>query len=131
MLDSTRLIDAAALGRFVLLVSTVVVDELQHAPQRVRALLDQLSRATETVSITEETHALHAAYLDERIVNRKSSNDALHIAAATVARADAVVSWNFKDIVRLDRIKRFNDVNLSRGYGTIFIVSPSEVSWDE
>jgi len=53
------------------------------------------------------------------------------VAAATVARADAIVSWNFKHIVRLDRIRGFNAVNLMQGYGIITIVSPKEVNIDE
>lgn len=41
-----------------------------------------------------------------------------------------VVSWNFKHIVRLDRIKSYNQVNLSHGYGIMTIVSPKEVRFD-
>jgi hypothetical protein len=53
------------------------------------------------------------------------------VALATVARADAIVSWNFKHIVRLDRIRAFNAVNLSEGDGTMTIISPKEVNLDE
>jgi hypothetical protein len=48
-----------------------------------------------------------------------------------VSRVDAIVSWNFKHIVRLDRIKGYNQVNLSLGYGILTIVSPKEVQFDE
>ncbi len=49
----------------------------------------------------------------------------------TAARADAIVSWNFRDLVRDDRIKGFNRVNLDEGCGLIMIVSPHEVRFDE
>lgn len=49
----------------------------------------------------------------------------------TVARVDAIVSWNFKDIVRLDKIKAYNQVNLMNGYGIVQILSPKEVNVDE
>ena len=39
-------------------------------------------------------------------------NDMLHIALATIAEVDVLVSWNFKHIVRLDEIRLFNAVNL-------------------
>ena len=42
-------------------------------------------------------------------------DDATHVAAATVAKADAVVSWNFKHIVRLDKIKAYNEVEARDG----------------
>lgn len=50
-----------------------------------------------------------------------------HVALATIARGDAIISWNFKHIVRLDRIKGFNQVNLEMGYGEIVILLPMEV----
>ncbi|RUT07012.1 hypothetical protein DSM106972_022730 [Dulcicalothrix desertica PCC 7102] len=33
-----------------------------------------------------------------------------------VLRADGIVSWNFKHIVRLDRMRLYNQVNLLNGY---------------
>ncbi len=51
-------------------------------------------------------------------------DDATHVAAATVARADAIVSWNFRHIVRLRKIKAYNQVNLAQGYGILTILSP-------
>lgn len=53
------------------------------------------------------------------------------MAAATVARADAIVSWNFKYIVRMDRIRGFNAVNLAEGYAMIQIVRPKEVNLED
>ncbi len=46
---------------------------------------------------------------------------------AAVARADLIVSWNFKHIVHVDKIRRFNAVNLIEGYGLIDIRNPLEV----
>ncbi len=54
-----------------------------------------------------------------------------HVAAATVSRADAIVSWNFKHIVRIDKMRAYNQVNLQTGFGLLSIVSPREVRFDE
>ena len=54
-------------------------------------------------------------------------NDMLHIALATVAEVDVLVSWNFSHIVRLDKIRLFNAVNLAQGYKSLAIYSPREV----
>lgn len=51
--------------------------------------------------------------------------------AATVARADAIISGNFKHIVRLDKMKGYNQINLLNGYGILTIISPLEVTIDE
>jgi len=52
----------------------------------------------------------------------------VHVALATIANADIVVSWNFKHIVRFDRIRAFNAVNLEAGYKVLAIHSPREVA---
>lgn len=57
--------------------------------------------------------------------------DALHIALATVGQVDLVVSWNFKHIVRFDKIRLFKAVNREMGYKEIEIYSPREVARDD
>ena len=47
---------------------------------------------------------------------------------ATVAQVDVLVSWNFKHIVHLDKIRRFNAINQEHGYKAIEIYSPPEVT---
>lgn len=49
------------------------------------------------------------------------------IAMATLDRVDVLVSWNFKHIVNLNRMRLFNSVNLKLGYPMIDIRSPREV----
>jgi predicted nucleic acid-binding protein len=57
--------------------------------------------------------------------------DALHVALASVARADVLVSWNFKHLVQLRRIRGFHAVNVLRGYPLLEIRSPREVIDEE
>jgi predicted nucleic acid-binding protein len=130
--DSRRVLSAALEGIVVVCFSDTVARELEGAPDQVRELWNSLpSSCREQVTVTPEVEALSAAYIAAGVVGRTSLDDALHVAAATVTRADAVVSWNFKHIVRLDRIKGYNQVNLSLGYGIMTIVSPKEVRFDE
>jgi hypothetical protein len=70
---------------------------------------------------------LRDAYLAAGVVGPASAADAEHIAAATVAEVDIVVSWNFKHIVHFDKIRGFNGVNSLRGYRPLEIYSPVEV----
>ena len=44
-----------------------------------------------------------------------------------MADVDVLVSWNFKHIVRLDKIRLFNGVGLENGYRSLQIYSPREV----
>ena len=57
--------------------------------------------------------------------------DATHVAAATVARADLILSWNFKHLVNYNRIRKFNGVNALKGFAQIEIRSPLEVSYGD
>lgn len=130
--DSLRLIEAVRKGRFVLLLSDIVIRELEDAPEQVRAILPSLPAGTvERVELTEEVFELRDAYLAAEVVGARWQNDAAHVATATVARADAIVSWNFRHIVRLDKMKAYNQINLLKGYGILTIISPKEVFTDE
>lgn len=66
-------------------------------------------------------------YIKQGVVNKKHSIDAQHIALATRERVDVLVSWNFKHIVNLGLIRKFNAVNLMQGYQLLEIRSPLEV----
>lgn len=70
---------------------------------------------------------MRKAYLAAGVVGPASSNDAAHIAVATVADVDIVVSWNFKHIVHFDKIAGFEGVNLLHGFRSPRIHSPKEV----
>jgi len=67
------------------------------------------------------------AYIKEKALTIKSIDDAIHIATATIHRIDVIVSWNFKHIVNLNRIRIFNAVNLKHGYPVMEIRTPLEV----
>ncbi|WGV28666.1 hypothetical protein [Halotia branconii] len=130
--ESQRLIEALRKKKAIMLLSDLVIIELINAPADVRSILPSLpSEIIENVLLTEEIIMLRDAYLEARVVTSKSLNDAAHVAAATVARADAIVSWNFKHIVRLDKMRAYNQINLLNGYGILTIVSPKEVLFDE
>jgi predicted nucleic acid-binding protein len=125
---SERLLHLARSGKAIFIVSDLMIGELRRAPAHVQRVLDVLPRtAVEPVEESEESIALRDAYLAARVVGRTHANDAHHVALATVANVDMIVSWNFKDIVHFEKIKGFNTVNAAQGYGPIRIFSPLEV----
>ena len=96
---------------------------------RVKQLFFELKGlAAPPLTTTPEALDLSARYAAHGIVPPRFRNDMLHIALATVADADILVSWNFKHIVRFDKIRAFNAVNLEAGYKTLAIHSPREVA---
>jgi len=119
--------DVAA-GRFVVVIADAVLRELALAPEQVRGILKDLpADAVERITLTEEIGRLRDAYVREGVLGRASRNDAEHIASASVAVVDLLISWNFKHIVHFDKITGFEAVNLLHGYRPIRIYSPREV----
>lgn len=125
---SRRFFERVRAGEFTILVSQLVTDELGDAPSAVRAVVTSLpaSQVLE-VRISNEVRELAEAYLAEGILGDASRQDATHVAAATVAEADLILSWNFRHLVRYDNIRLFNGINALHGYPAIDIRSPLEL----
>ena len=130
--ESKRVIEYAREGRIIVLMSEIVIQEILKAPLRVQEVLTSLPSVTlERIELTPEIISLRDAYLAAKIVPPRWTDDATHVAAATIARADAIVSWNFSHIVRLDKMRAYNMINLMHGYGILTIISPKEVRYDD
>ena len=115
-------------GRHTLIVSAHTLRELQGAPEAVRKRLMDVPEGHQIVlADSAEAAELADAYLARGVVGPGSHADALHVALASVGRTDVLVSWNFRHIVNLGRIRLFHSVNIERGYGSIEIRSPTEV----
>ena len=50
-----------------------------------------------------------------------------HIAIATYHNVTVLSSWNFKHIVNLERIRRYNAINMEQGYKILEIRSPRDI----
>lgn len=115
-------------GRTTIIVSDILEAELLRAPAFVRALLLSLPGSSiEHIRLSPEAAALADKYIEARVVGRTSRADCQHIAIATICHADVLVSWNFKHIVNLDRIRGYNGINIQNGYKMIEIRTPREI----
>ena len=102
--------------------------ELSRAPAFVKNLLDELpSEVKLQVKLTQDAAVLADKYIEAGVVGRTSRADCQHIAIATLSRADVLVSWNFKHIVNLDRIRGYNGINYQNGYPMVEIRTPREI----
>jgi predicted nucleic acid-binding protein len=125
---SRKLFEEFKSDKKIAVISDVTLDEIENARQEVRDLLKLIPEENkEYVLNDEEAEYLAGAYLKEGAITRKFYEDALHIAIATINKVDVLVSWNFKHIVNLDRIKMYNGVNLKHGYIILEIRNPREI----
>lgn len=121
------LFDRIKKGEFIILYWTVTQDELENAPEKLKELVNSLKAdLTEFIEITDEAIDLATEYIKEKVVGQTSFADCLHIALATINRADFLVSWNFKHIVNIERIRGYNSINIKNGYKQLEIRSPRE-----
>jgi len=115
-------------GRYTAVMSDVTATEVAPAPEFVKSLHQELlGLPIELVHVDEDAVSLVQRYVERSVLGQRFLNDMLHIALATIAEVDVLVSWNFRHIVRLDKIRLFNAVNLEQGYKPLTIYSPREV----
>ena len=126
--DTKPLFNNIQQGVFDILYSSITEDELLGAPLPVRELLKNIPGQYKCkVELTEEATELADCYIKEKVVGKTSREDCYHIALATIHKADILVSWNFKHIVNVMRIRGYNSVNIKYGYSSIDIRSPKEI----
>ena len=128
---SRRLIEKCARGEATLVVSSVMLDELEGAPAAVRAVLEAYDNRLEVIEATNEIENLADRYIESGALSQRMRSDALHIAAATVAEVDVLASWNFRHMVNLWRIRQYREVNRRMGYPPVEIPTPKELEDDE
>ncbi|MEW4924747.1 PIN domain-containing protein [Algibacter sp. 2305UL17-15] len=123
-----QLFERIKLGKIICIYSELLETELVKAPKKVIEYFKDLPKESlEKVEITDETLTLAMKYVDEKVVGATSFDDCIHIATATIYRADILVSWNFKHIVNVYRIRGYNSINLRMNYPTLEIRSPKEI----
>jgi predicted nucleic acid-binding protein len=129
---SQALLRDIRLGLLVPVISDLTERELEQAPLDVQDVYDELRDiGCQRVSESLESMKLAAKYLSEGILPENYEADARHVAVATVHGVDVLVTWNFKHIVRYDKIRRFNAVNALMGYSPLQIHTPMEVASEE
>jgi len=125
---STLLFEKVKLGQIICVYSDLSITELKNAPDKIIKHFEELPKQyLEFVEVTEEAFKLAEMYLAENVVGRTNADDCRHIATATIHKVDYLVSWNFKHIVNVFRIRGYNAVNLKNGYIQLDIRSPKEI----
>jgi predicted nucleic acid-binding protein len=125
---SIKLFDEFKKGKKIAVISDITLDELELAPKKVQEILKQIpGKFLEIVESNWEIEELAKQYLLKNAVTDKFYLDALHIAIATYFNVTVLSSWNFKHIVNLDRIRKYNSVNIEQGYKILEIRSPRDI----
>ena len=126
--DTFHLFERVKLGKIICIYSDLTETELVNAPERVREYFKNLpNESLEKIEINDDILTLATKYIEGKVVGPTSFDDCVHIATATIAKADILVSWNFKHIVNVYRIRGYNSINIRMNYLSLEIRSPKEI----
>ena len=125
--------DCIKQGEYSIYISDLVVAEIEECLEPKRSyLIQRMDLASlEVVEISDEMVILAEKYVSEGVFSSKHIDDATHVAAASVIGCTAIVSWNFKHIVKLKTMIGVNGINRFMGYGEIEIIIPEIIIEEE
>ncbi len=127
-IDTIPFFEAVTNGQFIIIISDLLKAELLRAPQHVKDFLATIpAQQIENIQLTQDAADLADQYILAKVVGQTSRADCQHIAMATLAKVDVLVSWNFKHIVNLDKIRGYNGINFQLGHNMIEIRTPKEI----
>jgi len=133
LIATHRLLKGLVDGRWEGYISTLVLEELERAPDSVRETIAMELRRSPLVVLEEspESVALARGYVSSGAIPADYEDDARHIAIATVNDIRVIVSWNFRHMVNIERKRRINSVNVRDGFPLLDLVSPWEIADEE
>ncbi len=123
-----QLFERVKTGNLICVYSDLSESQLVDAPEKVREYFKSLPKEKlERIIVNDEILSLATKYIQEKVVGQTSLGDCIHIASATINKADILVSWNFKHIVNVYRIRGYNSINIRSNYQSLEIRSPKEI----
>lgn len=128
--DTKKLFSEIKAGKFIPFTSEYVTRELENTRdlsklEQMKALI--IDHGITVIQACDDAERLADVYIKAGIIPDKYETDAFHIAAATVAGLDFIISLNFKHIVKHKTIIETEIINAREGYRRIFIHTPAEV----
>lgn len=126
--ETLSLFEKIKLETIICVYSDLTERELTNAPVNVRNYFNTIPKESmERVVVNDEILLLASKYIQAKVVGKTSFDDCVHIATATVYKADILISWNFKHIVNVYRIRGYNSINIRSNHIQLEIRSPREV----
>jgi predicted nucleic acid-binding protein len=114
-------------SQFTLYISQVVLDEAVAGDPEMAAKRLKILQNLPVLELTEAVQELGAQFLQRSNLPSKASDDAIHIAVATVHGLDYLLTWNCKHIANAQIQRKLAEVCLDFGYKLPTICTPYEL----
>jgi len=112
---------------FTLYISQVVLNEAAQGDAEIAARRLEIVRNFPLLEVTESVEDLADQFMARSKLPPKASDDAVHIALATVNGLDYLLTWNCKHIANAQIRKKLLEVCLDFGYVLPIICTPYEL----
>jgi predicted nucleic acid-binding protein len=114
-------------SQFTLYISQVVLDEAGQGDTEMASKRLEILQNISVLELTEAIQDLGMQFLTRSNLPAKASDDAIHIAAATVHGLDYLLTWNCKHIANAQIQKKLTAICLDFGYQLPTICTPYEL----
>ncbi len=114
-------------SHFNLYISQVVLDEVARGDVEIAARRLEILRNFPLLDVSEAVQGLATQFLAKSNLPSKASDDALHIAAATVYGLSYLLTWNCKHIANAQIQKKLSQISNDAGYELPTICTPYEL----
>jgi predicted nucleic acid-binding protein len=118
---------ASAEDSYELHTSEIVVDELSAGTSRIVPLRLALLKNIPVLSVTPQVIARADTYISHKLMPRNPSADAYHLALASSAECDLIVTWNCKHLANPNKFTHIRRINQRMGLRMPEIVTPQEL----
>ncbi|MFN6484947.1 MULTISPECIES: type II toxin-antitoxin system VapC family toxin [unclassified Nostoc] len=112
---------------FILYASEIVEDEAAKGDPAIASQRLSMLQSLMLLELTEEALELAQAFLRQSNLPPKASNDALHIALATVYGLDYLLTWNCKHMANAQIQRKLSQISSELGYVLPVICTPYEL----
>jgi hypothetical protein len=129
--DWTRSWWATAVRTEELASSAAVIEELRRGdyPTKVQCL--ELLGLVPLLPIEPIVENIVARYVENHVMPRDPSGDALHLAIASYHRCDFLVTWNCRNLANANKFGHIRQLNTLLGLHVPAIVTPLELLGEE
>jgi predicted nucleic acid-binding protein len=117
-------------SRFCVYISQVVLDEVMRGDEEMAMRRLEILQGFPLLAVNEAVQSLASQFLSKSNLPPKASDDALHIALATVYGLDYLLTWNCKHIANAQIQKKLAQISLGEGYELPTICTPYELIGD-
>lgn len=122
--DATRRWWSEASDRYRLVTSRFVLDELSFAPEPKRSVGLALLKQVELLDEPPELTDVVDFYIEHQLMPSDASGDAAHLAAASLAGTDFLLTRNLRHLANANKLRHVEVLNGRLGLPTPLMVTP-------